>query len=189
MKKILFATIIAATTMTSLSAHAEGAYAGLAVNRSSAEIEVVGATSSSRDKPTGFKIYGGWEFTPNLAVEAGYADFGSAKTNFSTAAGVGSVEADLSSFYLAGRGTVPINDKFSAFGKLGLARNKSSMSGSGMGAQFSGSTNKTGLYAGVGLAYQINKSAAVTLEYESFGKFDNNGGKGNTLSLGARFSF
>ncbi|WP_338846411.1 outer membrane beta-barrel protein [Massilia sp. W12] len=190
MKKILIAALITGASAVSMSAHAEGAYAGVALEKSNYSIEVVGANvTSTSDKPTGFKIFGGYEFTPHLALEGGYADFGSAKTTFSSGAATGSAEVKVSSFYLAGRGTAPINDKFSVYGKLGVARNKADVSGSGLGVSVSGGGNKTDLYAAVGAAYHLTKNAAITLELESFGKVDGNGGKANIVSLGARFNF
>ncbi|MBI3228764.1 MAG: outer membrane beta-barrel protein [Burkholderiales bacterium] len=135
MKKILLATLITSATFFSVSAQAEGGYVGLAFDKANYSVSVVGATTnSSDDKPTGFKIYGGWNYNANFAVEAGYADFGSAKVNFSTNAGNGSAEAKVNAFYLAGKGTMPINEQFSAFGKLGVVRNKSDYSGRGFGA-------------------------------------------------------
>ncbi len=184
MKKILIASLITAASAFSMSAHAEGAYAGVSVEKSNYSIEVIGANvTSTSDKPTGFKLYGGYEFTPNLAAELGYADFGSAKTTFTG----GFAEVKVSSWYLAGRGTMPINDKFSVFGKLGVARNKADVTGSGIAV--TGGGNKTDLYAALGAEYRLSKVAALTAELESYGKVDGNGGKGNVFSLGARFNF
>jgi OOP family OmpA-OmpF porin len=194
MKKFLFAALLTGASMLSLSAHAEGAYAGIAVERSGQSIDVTGATTtSSNSHPTGFKLYGGYKFTPNLGVEGGYADLGSAKTSFTTSIGNGSVEAKNTAFYIAGKGTAVINDQFSAYGKLGFSRNKNDFSGSGLGARFAGGTNKTDLYASVGLAYQFTKNLAATVEYENFGKFDSGTAAGsvraNVLSAGLRFDF
>lgn len=190
MKKILFAALIAGTSLFSVAAHADGAYAGFALEKTNYSIDVIGATTTSKsDKPTGFKIYGGWEYNQNLAIEAGYADFGAAKNSFTTGATTGTVEAKVSSFYVAGKGTLPINEQFSAYGKLGVARNKSDISGTGGGAAINYSSSKTGMYAGLGLAYNLNKNAAVTVEYENFGKLDNAGSKANVFSIGARFNF
>ncbi len=194
MKKFLCVALLTSASLFAISAHAEGIYLGLALERSNQSIDVIGATStSSNSHPTGFKLYGGYKFTPNLGVEAGYADLGSAKTNFTTTIGNGSIEAKNTSFYLAGRGTAVINEQFSAYGKLGFARNKNDFSGTGLGARFTGGTNKTDLYASLGLAYQFNKNLSATLEYENFGKFDSGTTAGsiraNVLSAGLRFDF
>lgn len=194
MKKILFAALVAIGSFASISAHAEGAYAGLSVERSNYSLEVTGATtSSSSGRPTGFKIFGGYDFTSNLGVEAGYASLGTSKANFSVLTTPGSIESKNSSFYVAGKGTYAINEQFSTFGKLGFARNKSEFSGTGLGTSFNGNTNKTDLYAAIGVAYHFNKNLAAILEYERFGKFNgvkNTGSaNANVLSAGVRFNF
>ena len=189
MKKILFAAIVTGVSVFSLSAHAEGSYAGIAIEKTNSTIDLPGVNVTSNSKPTGFKLYGGYDFTPNLAIEAGYADFGTAKADFNVGASSGKVEAKLSSFYVAGKGTVQFNQQFSGFGKLGVARNKADATATGAGITANASGNETALYAAVGVAYHFTKNVAATLEYESFGKSSGNVGKANAISLGARFSF
>ena len=182
MKKILFALIASATALTGVSsayAADAGAYAGVGLVGSRDKFDVAGATGgdSSSTKGTG-KLFAGYNFDKTYGVEAGYTDFGSASRDFTVGANSGHIESDAHSFYLAGKGSWPVNEQFSVFGKLGVARNHNSVSTSGLAAAgLGGSGNKTALYASVGGEYAINKQVSLALEYEHYGKNDNDFGR------------
>ena len=98
--------------------------------------------------------------------------------DFTVGANSGHIESDAHSFYLAGKGSWPVNEQFSVFGKLGVARNHNSVSTSGLAAAgLGGSGNKTALYASVGGEYAINKQVSLALEYEHYGKNQNDFGR------------
>ncbi|WP_038500997.1 outer membrane beta-barrel protein [Janthinobacterium agaricidamnosum] len=193
MKKILFALIASATTLTAgmSMAHAEGAYAGVGVTASRYKFDVPNVASGddhSGTKAAG-KLFAGYDFNQTWAVEGGYEDFGSRDYNFTQNGGAtGSVSTASHGFYVAGKATMPVNDQVGVFGKLGVARNHDSISGSGAAAGLSGD-NKTGLYASVGAQYAINKNVSLTAEVEHFGQSADQGHKSTALSLGARYNF
>ena len=196
MKNLVLASLIISATALALPAHAEGPYAGVAVTRSSNYSPFVTGTNKtfvSDNSPTGYKLYGGYGLADDWAIEGGYADFGSAKTDYSLGgvAGSGSISArqsaDANALFLAAKKSFNLNDAFSLFVKLGASRNHYSMSDTAVGAVGS-SSNKTSLYGGLGMAYSLSKNVALTLEAESFGK---NGADQNvrTVSAGVRYSF
>ena len=196
MKKLVLASLIASATVLALPAHAEGPYIGAAVTRSSNYSPFVGGTNKtfgSDNSPTGYKLSGGYGFADDWALEAGYADFGSAKTDYTLGGVAGSAStnarqsADANSMFLAAKKSFAMSDSVALFVKLGASRNHYSMSDTAVGSVDS-SSNKTSLYGGLGVAYNLSKNIALTLEAESFGK---NGAGENirTLSAGARYSF
>jgi OOP family OmpA-OmpF porin len=93
-----------------------------------------------------------------------------------------------SSVYVAGTGTLPINDQFALFGKLGLSVGRVSGSVSAAGTTFTGSGNKSSVMAGIGASYSFTKNLAVVAEYEDFGKVDTDI-KVSMWSLGLRYKF
>lgn len=133
---------------------------------------------------TSWKLYGGYQFTPNWGIEAQYSDLGkrSANINFGAPINAGGTTSGstASQWSLAGTGTLPINSNVYLMGKLGASRNKFdsySLTVAGASATGAGS-NKTDLLAGIGIGYDFTKNIGVRFEYENFGKFSSNGGGG-----------
>lgn len=133
-------------------------------------------TNTGTGSGTSWKLYGGYQFTPNWGVELQYADLAKYQNSYSLPAtnswGVGTNK--LSAWSLAGTGTWPINDAFSLHAKAGVAfvRNDYSFSGSGPSylAGDSGSDHSTNLTLGLGAKYKINRNFAIRFDYENFGR-------------------
>src|SRR5689334_13737483 len=87
---------------------------------------------SCDDQDTAWKIYGGYQFHPNVAVELGYADLGEAK-----ASGGGAQFSDkATAFDLTGVGSWSFASQLSVFGRFGFYRSdvKSDASLAGFGS-------------------------------------------------------
>ena len=186
MKKLIFALIAGATAMS--AAHAEGPYIGLGVASADHNFNVGGATSTD---PAGYKasakIFGGVELTPMFGIEAGYTDIRKADQNFSIAGVPGTATTDGSRSYLAGKATMPVNEAFSVYGKLGAGYSKLNVNSATPGV--SQSDSKTELYGAVGGQYNINQKVALTLEYERYGKKKDFGVKADAITVAARYNF
>ncbi len=158
------------------------------------------AESQSRSK-TAYKLFAGYELSKTFAIEAGYADLGSPKYNYSATGVSGAATADLSALFVAAKATYAINDRFGVFGKLGLTRNKSEVSLNSDNAAFNAtfglpvSDSKTKVRAlfGIGAEYSLNKNVSLRAEYENFGKFGTSDSTGVTksqlLSVGVAYKF
>ncbi|MGV7211058.1 outer membrane beta-barrel protein [Oxalobacteraceae bacterium A2-2] len=195
MKKIILAVATAASALSGISlAHADEAgtgYVGVGIvgSRFKYDVPATGGDDNSVNKAGG-KIYGGYNIDKTWAIEGGYTDFGSKGYNYNLNGANGRIESDAHSFYLAGKGTVPVNEQFNVFGKLGVARNHNSVDATGAAAGLGGSGNKNALYASVGGEYAINKQVSLSLEYEHYGKNDNDlGRKTGAITGGLRYSF
>lgn len=185
MKKQLFAVVVGAALALPLFAQAEGAYVGGNIGRS--ELKLSGDGSGKENK-TSFKAYAGYDFTANFGVEGGYVDFGKLKDSD----GGASASLETSALYAAATGTLPLNEQFSLFGKVGVTRNHTKVSASAGIFSVSGSKNKTSALIGVGAAYNINKNLSAVAEYEHFGKtLDVDGAnlKASQFSVGLRYKF
>ena len=102
---------------------------------------------------TSYKIFGGFQATKNFGGELAYTNFGEYRGDNSD------------SWSLAATGTVPF-DNWNVFGKLGMTRNY---------IKFGNSATHTDLLAGVGVGYNFTNNVGVRLEYEDFGKLNENG--------------
>jgi OOP family OmpA-OmpF porin len=96
-------------------------YAGLQIGQAKAKSscdDVTGPGVSCDDTDTAWRIFGGYQFNRNFALELGYADFGEVRASGPG----GTVSAEATAFDLVGVGLLPIVDRFSIYGKLGLYR-------------------------------------------------------------------
>jgi OOP family OmpA-OmpF porin len=178
-------------------AQAEGWYGGASLGQSKAKDITcdLDITCSSDDTDTGWKIYGGYQFNPNGAIEFGYVDLGKAKLN-GTDSFLGATSADweTSGFTVALAGFIPVSQNFAFMGKVGLfnwdldVNVSSSVFGSG-----SDTSSGTDLTYGLGLKFDMSKTTGVRVEWERFKDVgdDNSTGQSDVdlLSVGLVFKF
>lgn len=177
MKKVLAAVLISTISVSAFAA-GNGAFVAFdAQNWSTTNNAPLGNPSA------GFRIGGGYHFTPNIGVEVDYAHSGDTSSYLGAKYNVSSVQA-------AAVGTYPINDAFDVYAKLGMASNKISLSGPP--SAVCNSCSKTDLMFGVGGQYNFNKQVGIRLEYDDLGKASNTGTNdlgAATISAGVVYSF
>ena len=194
MKKIAFALITSAVALGAASVQAQELkpYIGAGVVSSQHKYDLSNDTSNGDRKSNewGGKIFGGVQVDKTWGVEAGYVDFGKSDYSYATGAGTGRIESDAKSFYLAGKGTFPINQQLAVTGKLGLAHNKNDVTASGLAVGYNGDSSRNALYAAVGAEYAFTEKVSGVLEYEHFGKNDiDQGRRKGAVSLGVKAGF
>ena len=187
MKKLIFAVLAGVTAMTAAQAQVSSPYVGVAVSNSDHDFKIGAAGTSSSDgwKASG-KIFGGFDVNQNFGIEAGYTDVRKADHAFTIGTTNGTATTEGSRTYLAAKATMPVNDAFSVYGKLGAGYSKIKMRSVALGNE---DDSKTEVYAGLGGQYKINEKVALTLEYERYGKSKDFGAKADAISLGARYNF
>lgn len=177
MKKVFLAAILAATAG---AACAQG-YVGGVVGLTHYGVDCAGTTSCDKSD-SGYKVYGGYEFNPNWAIEVGYTDFG--KTEGAVGALSAEVEAQAISVVGVLRGQ--FSSDWAGVVRLGIASVKAKL------ANNFGSTSETEAkaYAGIGLEYAINKAFKVTAsaDFTDVEVQDQTGGV-KMLSLGLQYGF
>ena len=185
-----------------------GWYGGANVGQSRAKIDDARITSSllgsgfgvssinDDGRDLGYKLFGGYQFNRNFALEAGYFDLGSfgyRATTLPAASVNGSIR--LRGLDLDVVGTLPITEKFSAFGRVGLAHAQARDSFSSTGAVQLQNTNpsksETNYKFGVGLQYAFTEALAMRLEAERYRINDAVGNKGDVdlFSIGLIYRF
>ena len=190
MKKTMTAAAVAMMTLLAAgAAHAEG-YAGLAAGVARVEVDCEGATVCDRSD-TAAKVFGGYKFTPNIALEGTYFNFGKAKFA-GPVPGLGTVTGDIKASGL-GIGAAffgQFGSDWSGVARLGIASIKTKVSASASGASGSDDETKAQPYFGLGLGYAVTKSMTVDLAAD-FTRGEYAGEKANirAVTLGATFSF
>lgn len=112
---------------------------------------------------------GGYNFNKYVGVEAGLTNTGD--STITTSGFFNSTETLKSSAtHLAAVGTIPLNDHFSLFGKLGMANTKVDYSYSSFGSTASASGTKSNAMLGIGGQYNFNQHWGLRVQYVDFGK-------------------
>ncbi|OHC79477.1 MAG: flagellar motor protein MotB [Rhodoferax sp. RIFCSPLOWO2_12_FULL_60_11] len=185
-----------------------GWYAGANVGRSSATIDDARITSgllgsgltttaiTDDNRSNGYKIFGGYQFNQNFAVEGGYFDLGNFGFNATTVpAGTLSGNIKLKGLNLDLVGALPISEKFSVLGRIGVNYADATDSFAGTGAvnvlNPNPSKRDTNLKVGVGLQYAFTDALAMRAEIERYRINDAVGNKGDIdlVSLGLIYRF
>lgn len=208
----LLACMAAAGALASpaLLAQDAGWYAGGNVGRSAATIDdgrirsglnnqgLVVSGFSADDRDTGYKLFGGYQVNRYLGVEAGWFDLGSAGFAASTTP-MGSLSGNIRmrGLSLDAVGTLPIGERFSLLGRIGMAHTRTRGSFGATGAvrmpypSTSTSDSSTGLKLGVGAAWQLTNAWSVRAEVERLRIDDTVGNKGHVdlMSVGLVYRF
>lgn len=181
LKLHVIAAVVAsgAATLACLPAQAQqGPYIG--GNLGSARLKGDDAPGVPTDRSsTGMKLYGGYGFSPYLAVEAGYTDTGKFDSSQGSLRGTG--------LFADAVGRWPVAQDFSVLGRLGVfhGRLKDGRSGTTL------KETDTNLKGGLGVQYDLSKNSAIRAEWERY-RFDapNNGSaKTDLFSVGYKYQF
>lgn len=192
MKKLFLTLIASAATAGAAQAQTTTAartYIGVGVASADHDYSVgsVGGTNLNSDGwKASAKVFGGYEFTQNLGVEAGYTDLRSSDFSYTrNGKGVNGYSNGYGA-YVAGKYNMPLNDKFSAYGKLGVAYSKRKVEAND-GLHIN--EHNTGAYAALGVEYRLNQKVALIGEYERYGKSKDFGAKPDVVTVGVKYSF
>jgi OmpA-OmpF porin, OOP family len=172
--KTLKKALAVIATLATVSAHAEGLYAGGNLGLSHYKGDsLFGSSTDSSD--TALKLYGGYGITPNLAVESGYSRIGKFKSS------LGDLRA--SGLFVDAVGLLPLGNGFTALGRAGLFNGK-------LDSNFAGSDRGTSLKIGAGVQYDVANNIGVRGEWERY-RFDalNTKTNADVYSVGVNYKF
>lgn len=189
-------------------AQGTGWYGGANAGRTGAEIDDARITSGllgqgfnttsiqDRDHSNGFKLYGGYQFGPYVAVEGGYFDLGRFGYTANTVP-TGTLDGEMRArgLNLDLVGTLPLTRNLSALARVGVnhARVNSRFASTGA-VQVNNPTarkSETNVKYGLGLNYAFTDALAMRLEVERYRVNDAIGNKGDIdmVSVGLVYRF
>ena len=199
---------LAAFASTLAMAENAGWYGGLNFGQSRAKIDdpriisgllgggFLTTSISDDDRKTGYKLFGGYQFNNNFAVEGGYSDlgkFGFTANTVPLGSLVGNIKIKGVNLDLVG--ILPISEKLSAFGRVGVnrAEARDTFTGTGLVRVLNPNPIKrdTNAKVGLGLQYAFTDSFGLRGEVERYRINDAVGNKGDIdlVSLGLVFRF
>ena len=153
-----------------------------------AAFKAAGATNPSTtldDTGDAWKLFGGYQFTKNWAVEFAYVDFGKVSADTTVTGGRYKIESTAKGWSLAGVGTAMVSDNLGLFGKLGFLSydnnaKLSTVNGPVVNINVSDSDTKA-LY-GAGLKYNLTKQMSLRAEWEQI-----EGGDDKLITIGIQY--
>lgn len=153
------AAALAAGTLVALPAMAQSGpglqgryYVGGSIGKPDFRTDNLGGVTGGDTSGTGFKLYGGYAFTPYVSLELGGAHLGKL-------AGVGG-DAKADAYFLDAVGTFPINPQWAVLGRIGVVNTHVSAP--------IGSDSGTDGKLGVGLQYNMDRNWSVRAEAEHY---------------------
>ena len=168
-------------------------------------LDVVDSTSTLDDSDTGFGLAGGYQLNDHFAVEFAYVDLGSVdyQATATVSDGVDEADADVgleSSAHgpvVSALGILPIGERFSVFGRVGLsllnAKGTARITIEGASQRASQSSQKSDPVLGVGAEFSLSKHFAIRLAWDRYfdvGTEDVTGDvDADLITLGMRMGF
>lgn len=169
-------------------------------------------SSDSDDKDSGWKLYGGYQFNDNLAVEASYMDLGTATGDarasgdfLFSGGGTGSgslfvgTDMEATALTIDGVGRLPVAPWLDLFAKLGMYRSDLELTvvvgASGAGGTASDSVkesdNSTGAHIAIGADFNVAPQVIIRAEWERLAdvEFDDGETDIDMLSISAAYRF
>lgn len=192
---------------SAMAQHSPYSYLGLGVGQSQSQIEDSFTTNSllrstnspgsfsSERQDTAYKVFGGYQFHKNFALEAGYFNLG--KFTYATSVPGGTLNGryEIEGVNVDLVGTMPLSPKWSALARIGVhhANTRAGFSGPGYPASASqdNSSRVNNMKVGLGLQYEITPSVLLRGEAERFRVRDGiaNNGDVNYYSMSLVFPF
>lgn len=164
-----------------MAAPEKGLYIGADLGRSRADLSSDAKPSPAMKRSaTSLGLHAGYQFNPYLAAELGVTRLGSAS--------IGDSSAKARAYSLDALAKMPLNDKFSLYGRLGAAHYERSFKG---GAA-PGGQHAVGLHVGLGMDYALSPTWGVRTElsrYNNLPVADGYGRSADHWSLGVNYKF
>lgn len=182
-------------------------YGGVSAGEARAKVDEAGVSNnllgangpasgfSSDEKDTAYKLFGGYQFNRNIALEGGYYDLGKTSFSSTTPAGAFNGSTRRHGLNLDLVGTLPITERFSVLGRVGAAHGRTRSSYSGDGATAAGvqgtKDSKTDVKVGLGVQYELNRSMWLRAEIERYRVKTASAGRTNVdvVTVGLVFPF
>jgi OOP family OmpA-OmpF porin len=188
-KKIANRLLAIAVLALPVAANAQSAYVGASVGASHLNADCSG-TSSCDISGTGVKLYGGYKFTPAIAGELVYLNFGKAKASVPVMGSSISGEIKTTGIGVGVAFTGDLATSWTGVARLGIVSIKSDYSVSQSSVLGSGNDTSTQAYVGVGVGYRVMPALTLDLSADfSQTKFAGETAALRMFGVGLNFAF
>lgn len=184
--------LLASLLLISTATRAEGLYVEAGTLARRYDLSVAGAApgNSATGHVLAPLVRLGVEIDEHWAVEAGYAGFGAPSHGYRLGAQEGQLTAHGHSWLLDGRARFALGERWALVGRLGLAHNQSSLTGTGEAAGRATHGSTTALHLALGVEATLADHWHLGLAWEHLGKDrEKNGATVNGISTTLRYQF
>ncbi len=150
MKKIAIAVLLC---VVAVPAVASDMYVGVRIGQANTSLDNITLDSSN---PTGGGIFLGYDFNRNFALEAEYLNLGEIKSGTNSISSTG--------YSVSGIGSIPFNENFSLFGKLGYAV----ITGKPGGTYTGSDANNRAVTYGFGGQFNFTSGVGIRLGWDKY---------------------
>ncbi|HEX6295704.1 MAG TPA: outer membrane beta-barrel protein [Burkholderiales bacterium] len=194
-KRLAVATLAAASGFFSAQSLAQP-YVGFSAGQADVEESMVipglidpGGRVDGKDGA--FKLFGGYQFNPNFALEAAFVDLGDVSYSGSFTGNLGAVPVSggriqNSGINLSAVGVVPLGQRFVFFGKVGMFLWYSEASDVTGGFAFYSEEDGADLSVGLGASVALGQRVSLRAEWE---RFDMSNTDVDLVTVGFAFRF
>lgn len=199
---LLFAAFANPLTAQTTTDYGSGWYVGGNIGMSTTNIDeekitqnLTNPSYNDDESDIGYKLFGGYQFNKNFALEGGYFNLGKFDYALSTATGTAEGNIKVMGVNLDAVGILPITENFSAFARVGAsyARAKDSFGATGTISITDINPKESDLNYkfGAGLEYAVTDAIGVRLEAERYRINDAVGNNGDIdlFSVGLTYRF
>ena len=142
-----------------------------------------GAFNCISKEATAAKAFAGWRFYRYLAAELSYIDYGEAKGQGSVNGATVNATSHVKAGGLSALGILPLGERLSMYGRLGLLQTKTRSHASGA-ATADAEHSELEMHVGIGGLVQLGRGFALRLEFERV-----NDSKIDLSTLGVQYQF
>lgn len=143
-----------------------------------AGLPILGGESSLEDSDTGLGVVAGMRLTPHIAIEASYLDLGAAEyrldglVNLGNTFGVvefeGGADIEVTGPAVALVGIIPVSETIELYGKAGMFFSETDFTVFFDSISESASFSSEEILYGVGMAWNLNPSWSLRLDFQRF---------------------
>lgn len=142
----------------------KGLYLGASLGSGKSKNTCEGFVGTCDDTDTAYKLFAGYQMNRNLGWEVGYGYLGDVSGRSSD----GSIDFEVTNKALDFSGiiTLPVNDRFAVFGRLGVYRSQVELRGT-LGS-LQGGDHNTSFTWGLGVRFDLARAFAVRAEWQHY---------------------
>jgi hypothetical protein len=186
MKKIVLTALLASATAGAFAQ----TYMGAGVGFARTKVNCSGTTSCTQSDK-GVKLYAGYSYTPMIAGEVGYVDFGNASTQQFSQGFLVTTDVGASAMTAALALRMDLMPSLTGVARIGAARVRTNVTEAAAGVRYANEVQtKTKPYGGLALEYSFAKQAKAVLSADfTQSVFDGTKGKLQLIGLGVQYAF
>lgn len=163
---VALALLLCLAAVPAIAQDAKGFYLGGSLGSGESKNTCEGIIGRCDDTDTAYKLFGGYHVNENFAWELAYGYLGDVAASGTFAGAPLNFEVTNKALDFSGIVTVPVNERFSVFGRFGIYRSQVELHGNLPGLQ--GADHNTSFTWGLGMRFHFGRAFALRAEWQQY---------------------